>query len=85
MKFLVLLSLIGFAAGQAHYELREEWNHWKDRYGRSYGSEEEDSERHIIWLSNKNYIDQHNANAHIYGFTLAMNDFGDMVSFSLAL
>ncbi len=85
MKFLVLLSLIGLAASRAHYELLEEWNLWKDQYGRSYGSEEEDLERHIVWLSNKKYIEQHNANAHVFGFTLAMNDFGDMVSFVLTL
>ncbi len=83
MKFLVLLSLIGLAASRAHYELLEEWNLWKDQYGRSYGSEEEDLERHIVWLSNKKYIEQHNANDHIFGYTLAMNHFGDMVSFVL--
>ncbi len=80
MKFLVLLSLVGLAASRAHYELLEEWNLWKDQYGRSYGSEQEDLERHIVWLSNKKYIEQHNTNAHIFGFTLAMNHFGDMVS-----
>ncbi len=81
MKLLVILSLIGLAASSVHYEFLEEWNLWKGQHGKSYGSEREDLERHIVWLSNKKYIEQHNANAHIFGFTLAMNHFGDIVRY----
>ncbi len=79
MKLLLFLGFIGLAASSVHYEFLEEWNLWKGQHGKSYGSERVDLERHIVWLSNKKYIEQHNANAHIFGFTLAMNHFGDMV------
>ncbi len=83
MQFLVLLSVVSLAASSAHYELLEEWNLWKAQHGKSYGCQKEELERHALWLSNKKYIEQHNANAHIFGFTLAMNHFGDMVGSSL--
>ena len=34
----------------------------------------------MIWEANKNYVDNHNQNAEVFGFTLAMNEFADMVS-----
>ena len=81
MNLLVFLSLIGLAASAAHYEFLEEWNLWKGQHGKSYGCQQEELEKHIVWLSNKKYIEQHNANAHIFGYTLAMNQFGDLVCF----
>lgn len=57
----------------------EEWLEWKETHSKSYDSSLEELERHLIWLSNKRYIDQHNANSHIFGFTLAMNHLGDVV------
>jgi len=83
MKLLVLLStvcLAAVAAAAAKFEFLEEWEMWKEQHGKGYQSEREELERHLIWLSNKQYIDQHNANSDIFGFTLAMNHFGDMVS-----
>ena len=79
MKLLVLLSAITLAAAAAKYEFREEWNLWKAQHGKSYSEEREELEKHIVWLSNRAYIEHHNANAKIFGFTLAMNQFGDMV------
>ena len=35
--------------------------------------------RHTVWESNKKYIDGHNEHARTLGFTLAMNEFGDLV------
>lgn len=71
--FILLLSVIGLAASTA------EWNLWKVEHGKEYSSEDEELERHAVWLSNMKYIQQHNANSDIHGFTLAMNEFGDMV------
>ena len=79
MKFLILLSTLTLAAAAAKFEFREEWNLWKAQHGKSYNEEREELERHIVWLSNRAYIEHHNANADIFGFTLAMNQFGDMV------
>lgn len=57
----------------------EEWLEWKEKHRKSYGSSLEELERHFIWLSNRRYIEHHNNNSHIFGFTLAMNHLGDMV------
>lgn len=66
---------------KAKFEFLEEWESWKGYYGnKSYKSQREEIEKHIVWLSNKEYIDQHNANTHIFGFTLTLNHLGDMVS-----
>ena len=68
------------ASCSPRFEFPEEWQLWKSDHGKSYDSELEELERHITWLSNKKYIEQHNANADVLGFTLAMNHFGDLVS-----
>ena len=42
---------------------------------------QEELQRHYVWLDNKKYIEQHNMNeAEERGFTLAMNQFADLVS-----
>ena len=79
MKVLILLSLIGLAASAAKFVHLEEWNLWKAEHGKGYSSEREELERHLVWVANREYIAQHNANAEYFGFTLAMNHFGDMV------
>ena len=82
---VVTVSLaVAVRSGSPRYELREEWNLWKSKHGKSYESEYLELERHLVWLSNKEYIDQHNANSDIFGFTLAMNHHGDLVSAYLA-
>ena len=80
MKLLVLLSVIALAAAAAKFEFLEEWETWKEQHGKGYQSEREELERHLIWLSTKKYIDQHNANSDIFGYTLAINHFADLVS-----
>ena len=40
---------------------------------------EEEIQRHAIWQSNMKYIDAHNEHADLFGFTLKMNEFGDLV------
>lgn len=81
MKSLAVLSLLLLLATSApfHYENVEEWNSWKTQHRKEYSSDLEELERHLVWLSNKQYIDAHNANEDIMGFRLAMNTFGDMV------
>ena len=82
MKLLLLLSTLTIAAAAAaaaKFKFREEWDLWKAEHGKSYSEEREELERHVVWLSNRAYIEHHNANANIFGFTLAMNHFGDLV------
>lgn len=89
LLLVVALLLFSFrptqVLGKADLKLKprfrheQEWGKWKLTNDRNYTSELEELERHLIWLSNKVYIDHHNANAHIFGFTLAMNHLGDLV------
>ena len=62
------------------YELVEEWNMWKGHHEKTYATDLEDLNKHLVWLSNKKFIALHNANSHIFGYELAMNHFGDLVS-----
>ena len=47
--------------------------------GKSYASDREELQRRIIWEANKRYVDNHNEFADEFGFTLAMNEFADLV------
>lgn len=78
---LCLLATFGEAAGRVGFnsELLEEWEQWKTQYRKGYGHWVEELERHLIWASNRKYIEEHNANAEAFGYTLAMNHFGDLV------
>ena len=77
---LLGLALSVEAVGVPVYQYPEEWGLWKSTHAKKYESDLEELERHSVWLSNKEYIDQHNANAELFGFTLAMNHLGDLVS-----
>ena len=78
---VVLSVLVCVVVCEVEYQYPEEWDLWKTEHGKSYQSREE-LERHLVWLSNREYINAHNANSDIFGFTLTMNHFGDIVSSS---
>ena len=50
-------------------------------HSKVYGSDREELTRHIIWQANRKYVDEHNAHAEKFGFTLGMNQFADLVRF----
>jgi len=58
----------------------EEWGLWKKQHGKQYYSNEDELSRRTIWETNRNYVQNHNKQAHMFGFTLAMNKFADMES-----
>ena len=76
---VIICSVLVVASCEVLYQHPEEWQLWKSQHGKSYGSQREELERHLVWLSNREYINAHNKNAHILGFTLAMNHLGDIV------
>lgn len=45
-----------------------------------YASDDEALMRLNIWTTHKKYVELHNANADLYGFTTAMNEYADLVS-----
>ena len=79
---LVLLAVLAVKAAAAvvQFSYAEEWHMWKTQHGKSYGSVRGELERHLVWLANREYINAHNQNSHIFGFTLAMNHLADIVS-----
>ena len=76
---IIICSVIAVASCEVQYQHPEEWQLWKAQHGKSYESQREELERHLVWLSNREYINAHNANSHVFGFTLVMNHFGDLV------
>ena len=84
---LTLLAVLAVktVAAAVQFSYTEEWQMWKTQHGKSYGSVREELERHLVWLANREYINAHNQNSHIFEFTLAMNHLGDMVSFSIGV
>lgn len=82
LTWLLVLTVsmaVAVTGSRVEYKLKEEWNLWKTQHGKSYESECIELERHLVWLSNKEYIDHHNANSELLGYTLAMNHHGDLV------
>ena len=73
------LVLLLIDSSRAEYQFPEQWQSWKTEHGKNYLSQLEDLDRHVVWLSNKKYIESHNANEEYFGFSLAMNSFGDLV------
>ena len=81
MKILVVALLVA----SAYSSSLTEWEAWKSQFGKKYLSEMEELTRMNTFVSNKAYIDSHNKNKDKFGFDLAMNEFGDLVSAWLLL
>ena len=60
--------------------LSEEWHSWKTRHEKVYVDRGEENVRQQIWIQNRARISAHNGGNH--SFTLALNQFADMVSIS---
>lgn len=67
---------------KAHvYQFVEEWHLWKNTHGKNYDSHLEELEKHMVWLSNRAYVEHHNVNARIgfYSYHVKLNHFADLV------
>ena len=80
MKECLIFFIAALTAAEVQFQHPKEWQLWKAQHGKSYLSDLEELERHLLWLSNRQYIDGFNANSDIFGFKLTMNQFGDRVS-----
>ena len=77
---VALLSLGAFRSDMATDMLRDhEWSQWKVTHTKYYTSNNEELERYVTWRTNKAYVEYHNAFAEDFGYSLALNKFGDMV------
>lgn len=65
--------------GNSKVKFPPEWHLWKSQHGKVYQDEREELQRHIVWLANKKHIEEHNKFADEFGYTLKMNQFGDLV------
>lgn len=80
MKVTVAIFLLAVVAtSQASFLFQQEWNSWKDYYGKKYGSSEEMMRREI-WQDNFMFVTRHNMEAaqgqHTY--VVDMNEFADL-------
>ena len=98
---LATLATAAVAMAVPTVEYTEEWQLWKAEHHKKYANREvrgggrevetsllcyqEELLRQAVWLSNRDYIQQHNARSHDHGFTLAMNHFGDTVCVELCV
>ena len=55
------------------------WATWRETHSKRYSSSSESLARYVVWRSNIAYIESHNSYADSFGFTLAMNGYGDLV------
>ena len=84
LSVLLLLACVlqqSWCGGEAVMpQLSAEWRLWKADHGKQYSSVREELYRHVIWQSHQKFIDAHNHFNQTFGFTLAMNEMGDLVS-----
>jgi len=80
---LLLIALVAVEAtplsGSAYLA---RWNQFKQKYGKSYATAEEETTRFNIFIENQRYIDQHNEqfNAGKSTYKLGMNKFSDLTN-----
>ncbi|KAI4876596.1 hypothetical protein NFI96_034275 [Prochilodus magdalenae] len=81
MRVLLATAALVVVAGAASVSLEDlEFHVWKLKFGKSYGSVEEESRRKMIWLDNLKLVLEHNllADQGIKSYRLGMNQFADM-------
>ena len=74
----LLLVLVLQACAAIEYD--EEWELWKSVHKKSYTSVAVDTEKYRTWMNNKKFVYHHNLNMSVTGYTLALNQFADLVS-----
>ncbi|XP_051894230.1 cathepsin S-like [Pristis pectinata] len=75
-----ILAVVSMAL--ANPLIDEEWEIWKQNYGKSYSSMEENQARRAVWLENLEKIQAHNIqySQGNSSYEMAMNQFGDLTS-----
>ena len=61
-----------------------EWELWKKKHGKQYSTDKEELHRRTVWKANKKMVQEHNAHADKWGWTLEMNALADMESSEFA-
>ncbi|KAI4876595.1 hypothetical protein NFI96_034278, partial [Prochilodus magdalenae] len=83
MRVLLAFATLVVVARAASVFLEDlDFHNWKLKFGKSYGSEEEESQRKMIWLDNLKLVLEHNklADQGNKSYRLGMNKFADMTN-----
>ncbi|KAL7873633.1 hypothetical protein AOLI_G00127040 [Acnodon oligacanthus] len=81
MRVLLAVAAHVAMAGAASVSLEDqEFHDWKVKFGKSYGSVEEESQCKMAWLDNRRLVLEHNmlADQGLKSYRLGMNHFADM-------
>ncbi|KAL7861656.1 hypothetical protein SRHO_G00130970 [Serrasalmus rhombeus] len=81
MRVLLAVATLVVVAGAASVSLKDlDFDVWKLKFGKTYSSEEEESQRKMIWLINRKLVLEHNmlADQGLKSYRLGMNQFADM-------
>ncbi|XP_049320217.1 procathepsin L isoform X9 [Astyanax mexicanus] len=81
MKVLLIVAALVAVADAASVSQEElEFQSWKQKHGKSYSSEEEESQRKMTWMTNRKLVLEHNmlADQGLKTYRLGMNHFADM-------
>ena len=82
IQFWWFLSFLMIVGAVSHLELQ--WYSWKEKHGKVYMDISEEQKRRDIWIENMAKIQKLNNQA-ASNFTLAINQFADLVSVMLSL
>lgn len=84
---LMLLSItsLAMATYKTDESYLEEFRKFVIKFGKIYSGPKEEAIRYVIWKSNLDYINTHNAEKTLGGksFWLKMNKFGDLVTYKI--
>uniref|UniRef100_A0A8B9LFW5 Cathepsin L.1 n=1 Tax=Astyanax mexicanus TaxID=7994 RepID=A0A8B9LFW5_ASTMX len=85
MRVLLTVTTLVAVVSATSVSLEDlEFQEWKLKYGKSYDSEEEESQRKMIWMTNLKLVLEHNmlADQGLKTYRLGMNHFADMCNSS---
>ena len=77
--FFAFLTLTLLAVACARFQDADEWESWKAKYKMEFPDRHSDHRRRGIFESNMRFIEGHNSNAKLHGYTLGMNAYGHLV------
>ncbi|XP_069133117.1 procathepsin L-like [Argopecten irradians] len=79
-KFSIVILIFAITIVAAHYiDLEREWQEWKQRYGKVYNSQSEETERRHAWERSFYYVRHHGNRPDNLSFTLELNSRADML------
>lgn len=75
-----LFALVQANTVDLSFKYDSKWLSWKQEHDKAYESDIHELEKYVTWVSNNAMIEAHNKLESDFGYTLGMNQFGDMVS-----